>query len=59
MGWLYQFRQYLCKNYAHVCVFCYGLVLVDFTHIFQGDFTEVGAIKWLPQLQLNNHEEYG
>ena len=36
-----------------------GEVLVDFTHIRQGDFTGTGAIIRLPQCHWSNPEEYG
>ena len=30
----------------------------QFTHIFQGYFTGIGAIKWLPQYQWSNPEDH-
>ena len=50
------------KNYVTwfmMCCFCFVSVLSDFTHILQGYFTGTGAIKWLPQCQWSNPEEYG
>ena len=48
--------------YAHgscCVVFCWNLVLVDFTHILQGYITGTGAIIWLPQCQWSNPDAYG
>ena len=50
------------KKYAHelsFVMFCYGFVLVDFTHILQDHFTSTGAIIRLPQCQWSNPEGYG
>ena len=54
----------ICFSYAsqeilYVIDISCGLVLVKFTHIFQGYFTATGTNLRVPQQQWHNPEEYG